>query len=407
MIQKKIWMYLESIDPLQVSWIVFNEKGEIKQTTLHSNLSNLSPDINNYDVTLIVPASDVLLTTANLPKLSRQRLLQALPFALEEQLIDDVTLLHFALANTKIDGVFPVCIVKKQTMQDWITLLKEHNLQPTYITSAVFALPIAENNWTVLIDRGICTLRIGPYEGYACDIHNIVILLEWQLAETINKPDTLTIYYFPPDPIPNFTNEHNLKINKIALSDATFLTRLAEWSESHPSINLLQNTYQAKRKSSEIKKIWFAALGLALGWLGVLLISNLISLAILHHQAAPLETAINKIYKQQFPHATSIVAPQKRLEQKLKQLTGQTNKNDFLVLLAETGESLASMPAVHLVMLAFHDNQLSLDLSAPTFNILDTLKKMLSQQGLLVKQQNAAITNGKVNATFLIERGNI
>ena len=45
---------------------------------------------------VIVPSEDVLVTTVTLPKMNRSRLLQAIPYALEEQVIEDVDTMHFA-----------------------------------------------------------------------------------------------------------------------------------------------------------------------------------------------------------------------------------------------------------------------------------------------------------------------
>ena len=57
---------------------------------IHDEWVALDKNSQDAETIAIVPAQDVLLTTAELPKLSRQRLMLALPFALEEQLIDDV-----------------------------------------------------------------------------------------------------------------------------------------------------------------------------------------------------------------------------------------------------------------------------------------------------------------------------
>src|SRR3982750_1699390 len=105
---RRVIIDLHSLEPLQASWIVLDPQGNIEHTAAHSHLDLLPPQAKKTHVTLIVPAQDIVLTAATLPKLNRQKLLQALPFALEDQLIDDIHELHFAAAEYQSDGTLPV-----------------------------------------------------------------------------------------------------------------------------------------------------------------------------------------------------------------------------------------------------------------------------------------------------------
>src|ERR1700687_202408 len=82
----------------------------------HANLAALAM---GKEVIVIVPGEDVLLVHAKLPKMNRSRFLKVLPFALEEQLIDEVETLHFALAETQDTGDLAVAVVRQQKMQEW------------------------------------------------------------------------------------------------------------------------------------------------------------------------------------------------------------------------------------------------------------------------------------------------
>ena len=80
--QAKAIIYLHSVDPLQVSWIIFDEEGRTAQFISYGELSTLAAELHDHIITVIVPAEDVLLTQAALPKLNQQKLLQALPLSL-------------------------------------------------------------------------------------------------------------------------------------------------------------------------------------------------------------------------------------------------------------------------------------------------------------------------------------
>ena len=45
----------------------------------------------------------------------RQKLLRAVPYAMEEQLSDDIENLHFALGPDLYDGIYPVAVTDPET----------------------------------------------------------------------------------------------------------------------------------------------------------------------------------------------------------------------------------------------------------------------------------------------------
>lgn len=73
----------------------------IPRTGTWTELSaDVSANQGNQRVIAFVPGSDVLLLTANLPPMNRQRMSASLLFALEEQLASDPDSLHFALGRS-------------------------------------------------------------------------------------------------------------------------------------------------------------------------------------------------------------------------------------------------------------------------------------------------------------------
>ena len=113
---QKTIIYLDPFIAPQASWVTVNSSNHIVQTVMQGNLYDI-PASENNDIIVIVPAQDILLTAAQLPKLNASRLQQALPFALEEHLIDDVSQLHFAIGEYQTDGTYPAAVV---TQQKWM-----------------------------------------------------------------------------------------------------------------------------------------------------------------------------------------------------------------------------------------------------------------------------------------------
>src|SRR5262249_9389650 len=122
--------------------------------------------IKDADTTILVPAQDVLLTLAKLPKLSLRKLRQALPYALEENLLEDITQLHFAIGHRQPDGMLPVAIVAKQKMRQWLDLLDSLNITPARLLPLTLALPLRETEWPCYLHNGIYTIRTDHYAGF-------------------------------------------------------------------------------------------------------------------------------------------------------------------------------------------------------------------------------------------------
>ncbi len=104
-------IYLHDDEFAKPSWVIVDPDGKIRQYAIRDDAAGLMQIAYDKQVIVIVPATDVLLTTTILPKMSQSRLQQALPYALEEQLITDVENLHFAIALKQSNDELTVAVV--------------------------------------------------------------------------------------------------------------------------------------------------------------------------------------------------------------------------------------------------------------------------------------------------------
>lgn len=325
------------------------------------------------DTIVIVPSEDVLLSEVKLPKLNRHKLQQALPYALEEQLIDEVGELHFSILNIDHDGQYPVAIVSHKKMREWLEILKSHDVTPSILIPATLALPSDENVWKTYVLNDRAFVRSGKFSGLTADINNLnQILGEDILAETLSQ-----------------------EAFEALLMHAVY----------DPQINLLQGIYAAKRKMKHTKNVWKYAGIAASVWIFLLFFSNVISFFILHHAENKFNQKMVAIYDKQFPHATSMTAPRERLQQKLKEVELQSQKNNFLSLLATTAKAFKKNPGVRIQSLQYQQPVLTLEISSAAFDALDAITQDLMNAGLSVKQQNALTANTQVKATLVISAG--
>jgi len=94
------------------------------------------------------PPSETLLTRVTLPTRSRAKIQQALPYALEDQLLDDPEKLHFAYLRES-DGALAVAVTHRARLNAWIDAFKLAGLRPASLCPANLSLPLYPAAWTV------------------------------------------------------------------------------------------------------------------------------------------------------------------------------------------------------------------------------------------------------------------
>lgn len=381
----RILIYLHATQSPQMSWVMLDEHNKILESVYQGNIDEFKNPANDAEVFVIVPSQDIILSEVTLPKLSKQRLLQAIPFALEEHLIDDVETLHFAWKDYLANKTLPVAIVSHVKMTEWLDFLKTLNVTPQAFIPSVFLLSNDSPNWHVNTSQGECLVRTGEYKGFACEEENLEVLLDLKLAE---EPQDQTI---------SFTHSH-LPMQQLLENNITQITTIS-------FINLLQHRYQPKPKATKIKKIWQLAGLSGIACILLILLTDIVSLFILQHKSHALETQINTIYQRNFPQAKTLVAPKERMTDKLRRLSSSSHQNNFLLLLAKLAKSLKEAPGVRIQNLEFRDQQLTLETTSASFDNLDGFTKSLSGQMLSVKQQNSAAEGSQVKATLIIREG--
>ncbi|TAK75186.1 MAG: hypothetical protein EPO11_05845 [Gammaproteobacteria bacterium] len=369
--QERLIIYLDTDHP---SWAVVNADGVVAQHACRDDAIGFAQLAENREVWLIVPVEDVLLTSVQLPHLSRSKRLQAIPFALEDELIDEVETLHFAMGDTLADGNVSVAVVSREKMQAWVALLQSWQIEADQFIPASLALPYEENSWYVLMEK-VAIVRTSLWQGFACDQANLPQILDWMTPPKV-----------------------------IYLSSENFIYDLAQQVTRTPFINLLQGVYTKKKSTlPHIHKLWKITAYTAAVWVGLLFLYPIVSYFILKSQESAIEYQIAQIYKRNFPQASSVVAPKLRMQEKLQQQEGQAGENRLLTLLGQVGKGLSTAHNVKLKRLDFQNNQLTLELTAATPDNFSLFTDYLTQQGLSVKQQSANLAGTQINAVIEIE----
>ena len=89
---------------LPASWIVVDAAGARLSAVQFGPLSQATPLAIARRVVVLVPGIDVLFAQPELPVRGGARLMQVVPFALEEHIADDIEGMHFAVGKPDASG---------------------------------------------------------------------------------------------------------------------------------------------------------------------------------------------------------------------------------------------------------------------------------------------------------------
>jgi general secretion pathway protein L len=401
-VQDKLVIYLHNDETEPPDWVVLNAENIFRYSVRHGSPADLTDAALDKEIIVIIPAEDILITAAALPKMNRSRLAQALPFALEEQLIGEVGTLHFAQGDRQADEGLPVAVVSREKMQAWIALLQSWDIEADRMVPSALALPVAENTWHVAIN-GMATVRTSLYQGFVADKNNLQEMLAIALASATASPAVLQISNYSTQPVAE-TLSLPLGINEAFKEAEQLSVDMAKEAVRLPAINLLQGPYRStKSRYPQMHKIGKVASCLVVVWVILLFIYPTVSYFILKHRVSSIDSQVQQIYKRNFPLSTSVVAPKMRMEEKLRKFTAQAGDSKLFFLLGYVGKGILEKPSIKLKRFDFQNNQLTLELTTASSDDFTTFTDFLSRQGLNVKQQNANMVGARINGIVVVE----
>jgi general secretion pathway protein L len=446
--------------PETVQWYVMDEHSRTGPV-YHGDLKTASNHAMGCRVTVFVSGVEVVLTDVALPVMNKQKLLKAIPFALEEQLASDVEDNHFAAGERPQPDKITVAIVERTMIDQWLNNLKDVGIQPDVVTTEVLAVPFEEKTWTLLLkspdkySKSKAILRNYSQGGIALDVANVVPLLRSMLESLSdeNRPEKLNVIVCDeltvgdtsndtaselPQQDPNegvaqqaqqeqaavgeepasVTGEMALvaaDIKKLGESlelevdvhqvDQSFLIYLANQFEESKAINLLQGDYSRREQLEKLVRPWIPAAAMVAVWLLIQVGLTIADYQKLSAKEQALRAQVTDIYRDTFPEDKNIVDPRVQMEQKLAELRKQSNQSaDMFVLLARAGEVLGDTDSLLIRTLRFKEETLDLDFEISDLQALDQLKvRLINEASLEVDIQSASSRRGKVESRMQLK----
>lgn len=353
------------------------------------------------------PPSDSLLTRVTLPTRSRAKIQQALPFALEDQLIGEPEQLHFAYRLLE-DNNLAVAVTARERMQAWLTQLNQAGLHPTAFCPAILALPLEAGSWTIVFREQDIWVRTGELSGFACAAagHAPPAMLALALREAQAKPNPpagLTVIH----PSAGFDPALWSAQLKLPLN----VQKQDFWAVHHeplPALNLLQGGFAPSRQMQEmLPGLRPAAIMLAIWLVGSLGFSGW-EWWQLSREHAGLKREMTQVFRQTFPEAQVVVDPALQMQRLLDELrgkSGKTSRSDALPLLADLAPVMQAHPQIKLRGIQYEESRLTVDLSLPDFQTMENLKNAFIARGMQVEVAGANSTAAGIEGRLRLSQG--
>jgi len=363
------------------------------------NLAQLPPVFRGASVHVWTPAADTLLTRAKLPTRSRARILQALPFALEDQLLDEPEALHFAYVH-EADGSLAVAVTQRARLNLWLEILRSAGLRPTSMSPCVLALPLHPEAWSIAFVDDEVWVRSGLHAGFVAlaSGEEPPPLLAAALRDAANqgvRPERLVVY----SPPAAFAAESWSRALELPVTSEP----TPPWQPRLPALNLLQAEYGRAAQVRQLVRPLRPALALLALWLIVGVGFDVYEWIRLRQAHAANLAQMHAIYRQAFGSAAQY--PYEQMMRSIETLqTRGGGTDDLLPLLARIAPTLQARQAdVKLQSLKYADRGLTLDLTLPDYQALDAVKNALQAADLDVEVAAAKARSGAVDGRLRVQ----
>ena len=374
-------------------WLPLDDAGQPVGRVRSGDLTAAAAEANGLRVVVLVPGIDCLLTQATIPGRNRQKLLRAVPFALEEQLIEDVENSHFSLGPALPGGRYPVVVIATRRIDAILDACRSAGLDVYQLVPDLLAVPCTGDAVCVVIDGDLALVRTGPYSGFVVETENLGMLLAAQ-EQPEDSPARPVAIQIPAGAVLPDLGEAAATA-EISRYEGSALMLFSQ-GMGGGIIDLLQGVYSRNQEWGKLWRPWRATAALLLA--GVLL-SNIVTgvdYFRLRNEREDLNARMQSVFLESFPGTRRVVDPRVQMQQQLEQLQRRAGSGGrFLTLLARSADVLRTAKDIEIAGASYRAGRLDVDLTAANLQVLDQLKQALSAHGLVVEIQSAAADAGQ------------
>ncbi|MBE9568481.1 MAG: type II secretion system protein GspL [Proteobacteria bacterium] len=414
----------------QATWALCNTAGELTGKITTGSLDELHEMADGHPVIVLLNSQCLHLNQLQLPTTNQQKMLKAVPYAIEEFIADDIENFHFVISKNKHDNSTSVVGIDKTTLQEIIDTFQQAGITIEKIIPDALCLAAEKQQWACLLFEDDAYLQIDTTNGMSFPREIFNYALEKKLEEynpeqedpdgdnhgdeNQNTPEKILLFSEQEDNSANDASTdiakivagHDIELIKVIYNTHPLVIFCGNYKQALP-LNLLQHKFKTKRKSSGYWPHWRFAASLAVVWLVLHLGFTGFQLSQLEKENRISKAKIEKIYKKAFPKSKKIVNPRVQMEQKLKELkSGSGNSNNgLLFLLSESFGTLSKdRENIKLRTLTYRNNRMEIGLEGSNLQAIESLNKNLNSNPAIKSEiASSSSEKNKVRGQLRIE----
>ena len=401
-------IHYDPAKPEQATWSHVNNQGELTSRITSGSLHDAADFAEQHKVTVLLDSTNVHLNHVQLPTSNRQKMLRAIPYALEEQLAEDIEDFHFVIGKTDSHYGTAVAGIRKDIIDKLIATFHQAGITIDAIIPDAICSPVAPDQWSVLLHGDKALVQFEALIGTVIDTVNLPLLLKASLEQTENKPEKIACFHLDGEQPDSALKQidSDVEIINIAYNTHPLVVFCGEYSKAK-SLNLLQGKYKPRRKSSGHWYRWRLAASLAAVWLLLYLGINLFELNRLEARNSEMTAQIESIYKRSFPGSKRIINPRVQMEQKLNELRGGGGPqgSQFLALLTDSVTVITNQKDIQAQSIDFRNNRMDIGLTGTNLQSVETLNKQLnSNNNLKAEITSSTAEKNSVKSSIRLQR---
>jgi general secretion pathway protein L len=385
----------------ETEWLTLDDAGAPTPTRQRGSLSLAAAVWRSGRLVVLAPATQILLAEPELPPGSGVKLARAVPFALEEQLTEDVDLLSFAIGRRRGNGGTPVAVVSRSVLQGWIAGLTAAGLEPQAIYPDISLMPENPGQTVLWLEQERLAVRRPGALPFAVELSPVrdALVVAGVIADPLEssaepKPKESAILYVTREDWVRVQGDFEDLLEDFAslkvqlLADGP-LPWLARGLGNPDAVNLLQGEFSRTTDYGARWRQWRIAAALAASLLVIHVAAQALQIRSAKHESAALDGEISQIFSSAMP-GDAPTDPRRQMQSKLEKIRKSgAGPQYFLRTLQTLSGALAVTPKTTISALSYRDDSLDMTVSAPSLAALSQLTQFVGKEGLAAEIQSS------------------
>ena len=369
------------------TWLVVDARGAPISPPQSGPLALAAARAPGRRVCLLVGGAEVLLAEPEVPVKAGAKLPQLVPYALEEQLAEDIEDLHFALGKRSGESSrIPVAVVARALLDGWLAELRGAGIEPDAVYADSELLPENPGQAVALLEGDMVSVRPpgGTPVTLPADALGEALEIARSGAESSGTGARGLILYTGAAE----WQQHSAQVEaarphfdgiRVQLLAGGPLALFAQQLPSAAAINLLQGSYAPVSSRGTGFMAWRVAAILLASLIGLHVVGKAAELHVLKRHERQVDASIRDTFRSSMHSEASASEARRLMERRLIGVRGAGE--GLLPALQALAQARDAAPGTSVQSLNFHGGSLEMKLSAPDATSLDRLSQSLRSSG--------------------------